>query len=1065
MTTQTDQFDDPKPSFRMPKWTVISAVILAILVGVSFLIPQFLDQSKYKSLIQSKIKEASGYDVDWQGDIGIMILPLPQVSMNDVVVKNGSHEFVKLNKAQVRVALAPLFKKAIEVQSIILNGAQIQLITDANGVNLWQAQKPPSETVNANSDDVVKPSSPPVKIGSIVIKDSLVTIENQQKKSKQVVSSINTDIHMESLQGPFDISGAATFNKMDTEFDVSISSLPEASKPLEIKGTIELPKADVKAKINQSILLGDVLVANGDIDLKVSDIAKASKSLSGKDVKLPKGIGPDLSFVSKVSFNSDEFTVQNMSLKTGVLDYVGSIRISELKSASNPLVTLNIQSRTKDASNVDLPVKILADLNANASARFADNVLTIQTASIALDDQKLDISGSIRLPQDKQKIGLNVALTSPRLDLDDLQKQYMAPTESAAQKASNDNKSSAVKVSGFELPFVGSLKSDIKSLNIGGREFSNMMIDVNSKGAGVDIQKLSFTAFADTSLSVSGSIADTKNLSGLNLNVNAKTGNAESLASSFGATLPKLPKPLGAVGLNGRFSGSLEKLNFDATTSVWGFGASGQGAVGNIVSEPQIQQLNAKLTHANVAEAIGIFAKGFNPPKSFRGPLNISSTISWDKNQYRLSGLTGKIGSTSINGGLTFANSGKPSLNGSLILGAIELDSSAPNSSGATSSSSGSSSAKSGSARWSREAINMSWMHSFNADLAVQAQSLTQGQWRFDNPKFSFGLNDGTLSIRDLSANMFGGSASLNGTLKAGASNRDPLSINGQLSAKNIRAEKLHSAVANAQKNTFQGLINNFDVKINAVGLSPAALVQSLSGEGNVNGQNIIVNGVDAGKLAEAARGSFKPLARAGSLYGSFQAGSTKFDTLKVAFDISSGIVRFSKINLDGPTSTIESTGNLNLPRWTVDLSNKMTVKNTDIPPFEFKIAGPMDSPIQTGGSIIENYLKQRATQKVEKVISKELEKRLGGDVGGALGGLLGIKKQEQPQPQQPTETAPEQVTEPAQQPASPAPVDNAQPEPTTNQAPSDAINNIISDPKNIKTDDAVKALEGLLGQ
>jgi uncharacterized protein involved in outer membrane biogenesis len=1057
MNTHSDSFDEPKRKLKLPLWTIISGVILAVIVGASFIIPQFLDQSKYKSLIQQKVKEASGYDVDWQGNIGIIILPLPQVTMNDVVVKNGAHEFLKVGKAQVRVALTPLFNKSVEVQSILLKDSVVQLVTDAQGVNLWQAQKPVGVVQDTNAANVTQ-SSPAaaVKIGAVSIENAQVTIENQQKNTKQSISNLNTDIKMESLDGPFDIAGDAVWNKLDTKFDISISALPKDQKPIDIKGVVELPKANIKATINQSIAMGDIINTKGDLDLQIADIAKASQALTGKETKLPKGIGPKLSLQSNIMFNGDEFSANNLSLKTGVLDYVGSVKLTELKSGASPLVTLNLQSRTKDASNVDLPVKILADLSANASARFANNVLTIQTASIALDGQAVNIAGSIRLPKDKQKIGLNVAISSPRLDLDDLQKQYIAPTESAAQKASNDNKSKVVGVTGFALPFEGNVKSDIKSLNIGGREFSNMVVDVTAKDASAQITKLSFTAFADTSLMISGAIADTTKLSGLNLSVNAKTGNAEQLASSFGATLPKLPKPLGAVGLNGRFTGSLEQLGFDATTSVWGFQASGKGNVGDVMVAPKIQQLSAKLSHGNVADAIGIFAKGFAPPKSFRGAMNLSSNISWDKDQYRLAGLTGKIGSTSVNGGLTFSNSGKPSLNGSLILGAVELDSSAPTSSAATAVGGTTSAKPSGSARWSREAINVGWMRNFNADLAVQAQSLTQGEWRFDNPKFSFVLNDGTLSLRDLSANMFGGSASLNGTVKAGASDRDPLSIAGNLSAKNIRAEKLHSAVANAQKNTFQGLINNFDVKVNAVGLSPAALIQSLSGNGNLNGQNIIVNGVDAGKLAEAARGSFKPLERAGSLYGSFQAGSTKFDTMKVGFDISSGIVNFNQINLNGPTAAIDSTGNLNLPRWTIDLSNKMTVKNTDIPPFEFKIAGPLDSPIQTGGSIIENYLKQRAQKKVEKLITKELEKRLGGDVGGALGGLLGIKKQEQPAAAPaPVETAPEPNTEPASTPSAPVPA----------ATPDDAVNNIISDPKNIKTEDAVKALEGLFGQ
>jgi hypothetical protein len=116
---------------------------------------------------------------------------------------------------------------------------------------------------------------------------------------------------------------------------------------------------------------------------------------------------------------------------------------------------------------------------------------------------------------------------------------------------------------------------------------------------------------------------------------------------------------------------------------------------------------------------------------------------------------------------------------------------------------------------------------------------------------------------------------------------------------------------------------------------------------------------------------------------------------------------------------------------------------------------------LQTGGSIIENYLKQRAMKKIETEVTKQLEKHLGGELGGVLGGVLGIQK---PKPETaPVETTPQSETTPNEQAPAPAEVTPAESEaPKTKE---EAIGNIIADPQNIKTDDAVKALEGLFGQ
>ncbi|MFN7610571.1 MAG: hypothetical protein ACK5QX_06470, partial [bacterium] len=302
--------------------------------------------------------------------------------------------------------------------------------------------------------------------------------------------------------------------------------------------------------------------------------------------------------------------------------------------------------------------------------------------------------------------------------MDDLQKQYVTPSESAAQKASQSTAGETIKLNGFTLPFDADLKADIGNLTMGARQFSNVALDISAQGNNLTIRQLSLGASAGTALNVKGAINDTKALSGLNLSVNAKSDNVENLVASFGQTMPKLARPLGAVALNGQFNGSLESLNFNATSYVWGFDLTGKGQVNNLNdNEPHIQQLDARVRHASTSNAADMFAKGFNVPKSFKGALDLGANIAWDKDQYRLSGINGRAGSTSIQGALTFQTGGKPTLNGSLILGAIELDAkSAKPASGGAAGSGGGGSANN--ARWSREAINTDWMRSFNADLA-----------------------------------------------------------------------------------------------------------------------------------------------------------------------------------------------------------------------------------------------------------------------------------------------------------------------------------------------------------
>jgi AsmA protein len=343
-------------------------------------------------------------------------------------------------------------------------------------------------------------------------------------------------------------------------------------------------------------------------------------------------------------------------------------------------------------------------------------------------------------------------------------------------------------------------------------------------------------------------------------------------------------------------------------------------------------------------------------------------------------------------------------------------------------------STNSGGERWSRETIDMGWMHSFDADLGIKAKSINQNMWKLTDANFDFKLNEGVLTLNDVSAGLFGGRASMNGVIKSGAGAKDPISISVKLNANNVDAQGLMSAVTGKTSYTLTGTLSTVDVSVNATGSSPSALVQTLGGEGRINGKDIIVKGIDAAQLASAAKGSYKPLERAGSLFQSFQDGQTEFTDFNSEFLIQNGIVNFSKVYFDGPKATLNSTGNVNLPKWTVDFKNSMTVKDTDIPPFDFTIRGSLDNPLNSGGDIINNYFQK----KIEKKATKFIEDKLGGK----LNKLLGV-------PETNPEVNPEVPTvEPIDAGTAPQPQPQAQP--------------------NIKEEaakEAVKALEGLFGR
>lgn len=991
--SEVQGFDDaPRKNFKIPKWSIVLGAIIAVLVVIALIIPSFLDQDKYKSLIIQKVEESTGYKVAWAGDLGISILPVPHVTINEATVSSGDQRIVAVKKGEISVALMPLFQKQVQISSVKLIEPDINLLVDASGRQTWMTPK--MQEQKAQSEKQANPSTPndektqSITLDSVYIEKGHVVYKDDSKKEAHEVSDLNADLSLKNLTGPFDIDADLVYNGNQIAVKGETGEIVEG-KPTSVDFDIALPKLDVSGNYKGEITTGDNLSVKGDLKLSAKDLENTMAAFSKDKPQLPEGLNGALHLSTAVIYDGDTASLDKLDLALGDLAYKGSLKVVGLKTSASPKLSVDLESTSGDIKAANALIKILSDLSVKGTGTFVNNIVTIEQGVIGFEGQTINLTGNYALPQQAgARPKVNATIKAGKIDIDDIQRQLNPSTESAAQKVINEKVNqaqSSVKIKGMTLPFDGTIAASVGSLSFGGKTYSNINAGLTSSGKSLSISNLSLGTVADTTVAVKGTIADLEKLSGFDLTANAKTGNVEGLAKAYNYDL-KLDRTLGAASIAGAFKGSLENMAFNATVDALNFAVTGAGNVKSALENPQIEGLNIRIRHPSLQTAVRNFSPSFEAPGSFNGPLDVSSLVSLNNKKYELSNISGSIGSTSIAGKVSAdMSSTKPSVNGDLNFGNMVFDSAAPKAGTTTTSSKPSSApaASSSETRWSREAIDTSWMSKFNADLAIKAASITQGLWKLNNANLSFKLNDGSLNIGNMSAQMFGGDAAINGNMKGGTA-QAPLSMNWSAKANNINAQQLLSAVQNKQSDTLSGMIKSFNLDIASSGISPAALVYALSGKGNINGDNIVIKGVDAAKLAETAKGSFKPLERAGSLLSSFKDGQTAFSTFNADFTIASGVVNFSQIKFDGQQALLTSTGNINLPRWTIDLKNNMTVKNSEVPPFDFTISGPLDNPAQAGGSIIEGFLREKATEKVQKLITDKLGDKLGFPLGGA---------------------------------------------------------------------------------
>lgn len=1030
-----DQPRKPKKSHKL--LIGVAAGALLVLGGASLIIPQLLDQAKYKDLIKTKVAEATGYTVDWEGDIGISLLPLPSASLHNLTVSNGTIKILSLKEADVRVELMPLLSKKVEIASVKLDSPDVTLIVDKQGNSTWMTDKLSKQSDTTADGTASAPASESetatqVTLNSLKITNGRLLLKNEQTGAVQLVENLNTDLSAESLTGPYAAKGELAYAKKNIAFDAKAGKVDGNTQAYPVQAKVKLPDLNVEGEYS-GIIAASPLSVDGELTVGAKDLGKTIAAFSGSKPDLPKGLDGATQLKSKIVYNGEMALLDQMRLEVGDIAYTGSIGVKDLKSDVPPLA-INLVPEKGDKKSSSPLVAALSDLSVKGTGSFANNTVKIDNSNINFRGQNISAAGTYALAKaEGQRPVIDFAVKADKINVDELTgtvSQVSGNADKSAKAEAAKSSGDAAAPTGLSLPFDGKLVADIGSLTQGGKTYSPLKADIISKGNAVVINSLTVGMAADTTVVASGRVGNLSELSDFDLKAVVQTGNTEALLASFNAPALPIQQKIGAASVSGTAKGSLQNVAFNATVNALKFALSGQGTVGTPLTNPVISSLNFNVKHPNVNDALKTFQPGADVPPSFRGALDLSGTVGWNKSEVDISNLKGALGNSSIAGAMNVATGGsKPSVKGNLSFGDLVFDATKD---GGTAGSSTTRPAgvaapatASGGGRWSTEAIDTAWMKSFDADVGIKARSITQDLWKLTNVNLSVAVANGKVDIRDVSAGMFGGQAAINGEIKS-----EPLSVQMTMNATDVDAKQLQSALQSKVSDTVNGRISAFKLNVTSSGSSPNALVNALNGKGELGGSSIIIKGIDAAQLAETAKGSFKPLERAGSLFQTFQSGQTEFDTMNVAFNINNGVVTFPTLKLDGAKATIEGkSGNVNLPKWTIDLTNTITVKNTDIPPFDITIKGPLDNPLQAGGNIIEGYLRDKATKKVEKLIGKELEKRFGIPFG-------------------------QQDAAPAADATAPAAGDAA----TTTPA--------ADTPKKItKEEAAVKALQGLFGQ
>lgn len=315
----------------MRKSIKIAGGVIGAIVVLAVVAPMFVPLNSYKGLIAEKAKAATGRDLTINGDISLSLLPMPSVSVAGVKFSNAagasSPDMLTLDKARVKVALMPLIGGKVEVSEIVLEKPVIVLEKLKDGSANWQikpaGEQAPAATATPKAEG--QSSGMNVAIDGASIQDGTIIYRDATTGSEQKVENVNVDLAMDSLQGPFAVSGGVTALGMPLGFNVKLGKLDNAaSTPADI--SLSVSEANASIGFNGTVDMAAAsdpqkAIVTGKLSGKGDSVAKLLALLPGADKTAPQPplLNQGFSIDGDVSAGSATATVKDLSLQLGDL--------------------------------------------------------------------------------------------------------------------------------------------------------------------------------------------------------------------------------------------------------------------------------------------------------------------------------------------------------------------------------------------------------------------------------------------------------------------------------------------------------------------------------------------------------------------------------------------------------------------------------------------------------------------------------------------------------------------------------------------------------------------------
>ncbi|MBS0517832.1 MAG: AsmA family protein [Proteobacteria bacterium] len=250
------------------RWKISLIVgIVAVFAAALALLPRLVDVEAYKPGMIEAVRAATGRELVIDGPMRLSLFPVPGIGAGDVHFSNAvgaeGAQMIDVRWVAVTPSWWALLQGRIEVGTLTLYRPTIVLETDEAGRPNWQFEP---------GAGIEQPAGAPSKgmhlaIGRLAIVNGKITYRNPRGGGTIVAEDVRVGATVASFDGPFEIDGTATVNRVPLKLGVSVGgasakghptdlTLEVSSGKLHFKGALDAVKPDTTARGHLTVETG-----------------------------------------------------------------------------------------------------------------------------------------------------------------------------------------------------------------------------------------------------------------------------------------------------------------------------------------------------------------------------------------------------------------------------------------------------------------------------------------------------------------------------------------------------------------------------------------------------------------------------------------------------------------------------------------------------------------------------------------------------------------------------------------------------------------------------------------